>query len=109
DPVPYQPPVAIGILIPRLLNKLIGRHFHAIPQHLTGLMTRYRGARDEKVWQSVQNILARDGWTVDGRQWTLKQVADDEFRLVLKKPMSEVAGTVAWGNPAVDFDISVDE
>lgn len=109
DPVPYQPPVDIGILIPRLLNKLIGRHFHDIPQHLTGLMTRYRGARDEKVWQSVQNILARDGWTVDGRQWTLKQVADDEYRLVLKKPMSEIAGTVAWGNPGVDFDLSVDE
>jgi hypothetical protein len=109
EPVPYQPPVDIGVLIPRLLNRLVGRPFNDIPQTITGLMTRYRGTRDEPVWRAVQNILAKDGWTTDGRQWTLRQVADDDFRLVLKTPMSTIAGTVAWGNPGVDFDLTVDE
>src|SRR5205085_90005 len=84
EPKPYQPPIDIGILIPRLLNGLVGKPFYDIPTRTTGRKTRYRGARDEPVWRAVQNILARDGWTDDGRQWTLRQVADDEFRMVLK-------------------------
>lgn len=108
EPVPYQEPVDVGTLVPRLLNGLISAPFKPVPTTTTGIMTRYRGARDEKVWQAVQNVLA-EAWTDDGRQWTLTQVADDEFRLTLKADLETVHATVAWGNPGVDFDVVVDQ
>ena len=108
--VPYQPPVDIGVLIPRLLNGIINRPFDPIPETVTGRTTTYRPARREYVWQSVQNILAKDGWTDDGRQWTIVRRGATSFGLALKAPMSTVHGTFAAGNPGIDLgNLGVDE
>lgn len=104
EPLPYMPPTDIGIVIPRLLNRLPGRRFPRIRETITGRKTRIRGNRDQWVWQVVQDIFATDGWTDDGRQWTLVT-----GQLALKKPMDHIDATVAWGTPLVDIDITIDE
>lgn len=103
EPLPYMPPTDIGIVIPRLLNRLPGRRFPLVREVITGIKTRTRGARDQWVWQVVQDIFA-EAWTDDGRQWTLHR-----GQLALKKPMTVVDAEVAWGTPLVDIDLVVDE
>lgn len=109
EPVPYQEPIDIGILIPRLLNAIPGKRWNDIPEVITGLKTRERGARGEYVWPVVQRIFSVDGWTADGRQWTLARVGIDDFALVLKSPMTHVDATVAYGTPLVDSEVTIDQ
>jgi hypothetical protein len=109
EPVPYQPPIDIGVLIPRLINNSRGNRLNPMPRVNTGRMTRKRGARDQPLWRLIQDILAVDGWTSDGTaQWTIVIGDDQTPRLQLKKPLSTVDATFAFGNPNIETDLRFD-
>src|SRR5690606_21611437 len=48
-------------------------------------------------------------WTLDGRQWTIDEVAPDEYRMVLKAPASTVHATVTYGAFGVDVNLERDQ
>lgn len=109
EPPPYMAPVDIGTIIPRLYNNLRGRRGPAMAEVATGLMTRNKGARDQYVWQVMQDILSKDGWTDDLRQWTITQDEAGAPHFTLSPPMSVVAGTAAYGTPLVEMELETDQ
>jgi hypothetical protein len=109
EPTAYMPPTDIGVFIPRLLNRLRGRRFAPIPEKITGRMTRRKGSRDQWVWQPVQDVLSIDGWTEDGRQWTLVQDDAGNYSMALKKAMTDITATCAYGTPLVEMNVRIDQ
>jgi hypothetical protein len=102
-----MPPVDIGTIIARCLNKVISRIYPVLSVVHTGIMTQERGSSSDSELSYVQGLLAK-AWT-SSSQWTIQKLKNSSRTYVLRlKDLTTVHHTVTTGARGVEVNLSRD-